>query len=181
VLTTVRSARTDELSDLELTELRTLVFLGFGEGRFSTDDWEHGLGGMHFIGSVAGAAVAHASVVPRELRVDGRAVHTGYVEAVAVAEEHRRKGYGHSVMAEAGRHIEATYELGALSAAEHNQPFYRRLGWRIWPGPLAVDLEGGRRPTPEEEGGVMVLQTSRTGRLELHATLSCDWRAGDVW
>lgn len=178
---TLRAAPTEELSDLELTELRTLLFLAFGEGVFTSHDWDHTIGGTHFLGSLDEVIVAHASVVARELQVDGRAVRTGYVEGVAVAEDQRRQGFGHSVMAEAGRHIESAFELGCLSAADNVQPLYRRLGWRLWEGPLAVIADGGLRPTPEDEGGVMVLETPSGGRLDLRATLACDRRAGDVW
>jgi aminoglycoside 2'-N-acetyltransferase I len=178
---TLRSAPTEKLSDLELTELRTLLYLAFGDDDFSSDDWDHAVGGMHFIGTLDRAMVAHASVVTRELHVDERAMRTGYVEGVAVAEEIRRQGYGHSVMAEATRYIESSFELGALSAAEDIQPLYGGLGWRLWRGPLAVIVEGVPRPTPEDEGGVMVLETPTTGPLDVQATLSCDWRAGDVW
>jgi aminoglycoside 2'-N-acetyltransferase I len=177
---TVRSAETEELSDLELTELRTLLQLAF-DGDFSDDDWDHTLGGRHFLGTRDGMMVAHASVVPRELRVGERAVRAGYVEGVAVAREHRRRGYGHSVMAQLGAFLMRRFELGALSAAEYNQSFYRRLGWRSWRGPTAVIVDGAVQPTPEDDGGVMVLETPTTGQLDLDATLACDWRAGDVW
>ena len=177
---TLRSAPTEALSDLELTELRMLVFLAF-DGRFDSDDWDHTLGGQHFLGLRDGAIVAHASAVARELRVGERAVRTGYVEGVAVAAEHRRNGYGHSVMAQLGEFLAPSFELGALSAAEHTHSFYRRLGWRRWQGPTAVMVEGVAQPTPEDDGGVMILETPSTGPLDHEATLACDWRGGDVW
>lgn len=176
----MRSAPTEELSDLELTELRMLLYLAF-DGGFDSDDWDHTLGGQHFLGLHGETIVAHASVVPRELRVGERAVQTGYVEGVAVAEERRRLGHGISVMSELAEFLALRYELGALSAAEHNHSFYHRLGWQLWRGPTAVLVQGQAKPTPEEDGGVMVLETPGTGQLDLDATLTCDWRAGDVW
>jgi aminoglycoside 2'-N-acetyltransferase I len=176
----LRSASTAELSDLELTELRMLLYRAF-DGDFSDDDWNHTLGGRHFLGSSDGAMVAHASVVARELHVDERPVATGYVEGVAVAEEHRRHGYGHRVMEQLGRFLAARFELGALSAAERHHPFYRRLGWELWGGPTAVIVDGVARRTPEEDETAMVLETPTTGQLDRHSTLACDWRAGDVW
>ena len=98
----LRSAPTEALSDLELTELRMLLYVAF-DGGFDSNDWDHTLGGRHFLGLRDGAIVAHASVVTRELRLADRSLHTGYVEGVAVAEDHRREGYGHRVMAAAGR------------------------------------------------------------------------------
>jgi aminoglycoside 2'-N-acetyltransferase I len=179
VLTT-RSVPTEQLSDLELTELRMLLHLAFA-GEFSDDDWDHTLGGRHFLGLIGGTLVAHASVVPRGLHVGERGVHTGYVEGVAVAEEHRRHGYGHTVMEQLGEFLVSNFELGGLSAAEVVQPLYSGLGWRRWRGPTAVMVDGAPRRTPDDDGGVMVLETPTTGPLDLDAVLTCDWRAGDVW
>jgi aminoglycoside 2'-N-acetyltransferase I len=176
----LRSASTPELSDLELTELRLLLYLAF-DGEFSDDDWDHTLGGQHFLASSDGVIVAHASVVPRELHVGERPVATGYVEGVAVAEEHRRHGYGHKVMEQLGRFLAPRFELGALSAAERYHAFYRRLGWELWGGPTAVIVDGAAQRTPEEDETVMVLETAATGHLDRQATLACPWRAGDVW
>ena len=176
----VQSLSTQELSALELIELRTLLRVAF-DGDFSDDDWAHALGGRHFLATCEGAIVAHAAVVARELRIGERLLHSGYVEGVAVAEQWRRRGYGHSVVAQATKYITERFELGALSAAERHHGFYGRLGWRRWRGPTAVMVEGLARPTPEGDGGVMVLKTPTTGELDLDATLACDWRAGDVW
>ncbi len=177
---TLRSAVTDELSDLELTELRMLLYLAF-DGGFDSHDWDHSLGGRHFLGIRDDTIVAHAALVGRELHIEERAVRAGYVEGVGVAEDQRRNGYGHAVMSQLGEFLVSRYELGALSAAEHNQSFYRGLGWERWRGPTAVIADGVRRPTPEEDGGVMILKTPSTGPFDPEATLACDWRAGDVW
>jgi aminoglycoside 2'-N-acetyltransferase I len=177
---TLRSAPTEKLSDLELTEIRLLMYAAFG-GAFSDDDWDHTLGGQHFLGLQEGVIVAHASVVPRELHVGGRPVQAGYVEGVAVTEERRSRGYGHNVMEQLGSFLAPRFELGALCAGGRVQRLYRRLGWQLWRGPTAVMVEGAAQPTPREDGKVMVLETPTTGPLNLEATLACDWRAGDVW
>jgi len=176
----LRSAPTEELSDLELTQLRMLLHLAF-EGEFSNEDWDHTLGGRHFLGLQDGAIVAHASVVPRRLHLGERPVNAGYVEGVAVAGDQRRRGFGQSVMEALGEFLTARYELGALSADERLHSFYGHLGWQPWSGPTAVIVEGTARPTPEEDGGVMVLKTPSTGPLDEAATLACEWREGDVW
>ena len=176
----LRSAPTEALSDLELTELRMLLYLAF-DGGFDSNDWDHTLGGRHFLGLHDGAIVAHASVVTRELRLADRLLHTGYVEGVAVAEEYRREGYGHRVMAELGEFLAPRFELGALSAATRIHGFYGRLGWRPWPGPTAVVVGGTLEPTPQDDGGVLILETPTTGALDPGETLACDWREGDVW
>ena len=177
---TLRSAPTEELSDIELTELRMLLDLAF-DGQFSSEDWDHALSGRHFLGMENGAIVAHATVVPRRLHVGERPVNAGYVEGVAVAAEHRRRGFGRRVMEALGEFLISRYELGALSAAESLHSFYGHLGWQRWPGPTAVIVEGAAQLTPEEDGGVMILETPSTGQLDTSATLACEWREGDVW
>lgn len=176
----LRSAATAELSDLELTELRMLLYLAF-DGGFDSHDWNHTLGGRHFMGLRDGAIVAHAAVVARELRIGDRTLPTGYVEGVAVAEEFRREGYGQRVVAQLGEFLAPRFDLGALSAVTRIHGFYGRLGWKPWPGPTAVIVEGALEPTPQEDGGVLILETPTTGALDLEATLACDWREGDVW
>jgi aminoglycoside 2'-N-acetyltransferase I len=43
----------------------------------------------------------------------------------------------------------------------------------------ARGLALGVRPTPDEQGGVLVLEGAVP--LELDGELTCDWRDGDVW
>jgi aminoglycoside 2'-N-acetyltransferase I len=42
-------------------------------------------------------------------------------------------------------------------------------------------MPDGERPTPAEDGYIMVLRTPASPPLDLEAPISCDWRAGDVW
>ena len=147
--------------------------------RFSDDDWHHGLGGLNFVLDVDGDIVSHASVVERELHVGGRAVRTGYVEAVATATERQNQGFGSTVMAEVTAYIRDTFELGALGTGRHS--FYGRLGWRTWIGPSSVRTPAGPRPTPDDDGYILILETPTSPPLDLTAAISCDWRPGDVW
>ena len=84
-------------------------------------------------------------------------------------------------MAQLGEFLAPRFELGALSAATRIHGFYGRLGWKPWRGPTAVIVEGALEPTPQDDGGVLILETPTTGALDLDATLACDWREGDVW
>ncbi len=59
--------------------------------------------------------------------------------------------------------------------------FYEHKGWERWQGRTFVDTAEGRRPTPEDDDGVMILRTDRTGDLDANGDLVCDWRPGDVW
>jgi aminoglycoside 2'-N-acetyltransferase I len=177
----LRRAPTAELSTPELAAIRSLLERAFApdDPIFPDSDWEHALGGVHFIAQLGSDTVAHASVVERELHADGRPLRTGYVEAVATAPAFQGRGLGSLVMRAANELILATYQLGALGTGEHG--FYARLGWQSWQGPTFVRMPNGDRRTPDEDDGIMVLATPSGGPLDLTAPLSCEWRPGDVW
>jgi aminoglycoside 2'-N-acetyltransferase I len=178
----LRRLLTTELSPDEIAVIRDLLVTAFGpdeDERFGEDDWQHALGGMHFLLDVDGVIVGHASVVERELHVAGRALRTGYVEAVGVAPEHQGAGYGSQLMTDADDWIRAQFELGALGTGRHR--FYERLGWRTWRGPAFVRTVDGTHRTPDEEGYILVLETPTSPPLDLAAAISCEWRIGDVW
>jgi len=150
-----------------------------GDERFDDHDWDHAVGGTHFLLEVDGAVRSHVSVVERELVVHDRSLRTGYVEAVATWAKDRRRGHASELMREATRFIDARFELGALGTDLFD--FYGRLGWEVWRGPTAVRTDDGVVRTPDEDGFVMVRRTPTTPDLDLDATISCDWRPGDVW
>jgi aminoglycoside 2'-N-acetyltransferase I len=137
------------------------------------------VGGVHFVLDIDGEIVAHASVVERELHVDGRPLRTGYVEAVGTAVDRQGAGLGSLVMTDVAWYIGDHFELGALATGRHR--FYERLGWLTWTGPTFVRTPDGPRPTPEEDGDILVLRTPSTPSLDPTASISCEWRGGDVW
>jgi aminoglycoside 2'-N-acetyltransferase I len=178
----LRQLSTGELDPAMVMEIRTLITSAFGtreDHGFSDEDWAHSLGGVHFVLDDNDVVVAHASVVQRELHIDGRPLRTGYVEAVAVAPGRQGHGLGSIVMSAVDAHIREAFELGALSTGRPS--FYERLGWQLWEGPTAVRSPLGTRPTPDDDGGILVLTTPTSPRLHLGATISCEWRPGDVW
>lgn len=178
----LRRLSTGELTGREIAAIRVLLERAFGsdeEERFTDDDWDHAVGGVHFVLDLEGEVIAHASVVERELHVDGRPLRTGYVEAVATAPDRQGTGFGSLLMADVTSSIRNRFELGALGTGR--QRFYERLGWLTWAGPSSVRTTGGTRRTPEEDGYLMVLLTSSSPALDLTAPISCDWRPGDVW
>jgi aminoglycoside 2'-N-acetyltransferase I len=177
----VRRLSTNELTASEIVAIRDLLWAAFpaGDEAFTEDDWQHALGGQHFVVEIEGKIVSHASVVERELYVAGRPLRTGYVEAVATAPDRQGRGLGSAVMGEAMQYIRATFELGALGTGKHG--FYERLGWRTWQGPSSVRTPDGPRRTPDDDGYIMVLTTPTTPPIDLSAPISCDWRPGDVW
>ena len=179
-MTQVRTVPTAELSGAELAALRRLLFEAFG-GRFDEHDWEHTLGGTHVLATEGGEPVAHGAVVARVLVTGGRELATGYVEGVATREDRRGRGLATAVMEEVGRVVREGYELGALGDGSGIPGFYQRLGWETWQGPTWVAAPQGRERTAEEDGSILVLRTPATGELELTASITCDWRSGDVW
>lgn len=180
--THVRRVPTDQLTEAETRALRRLLgdaFAADEHGGLTEDDWQHALGGVHFLVELDGTIATHASVVQRELQVAGVAVRTGYVEAVATAPGLQGRGYGSVVMGAVATYIAANFELGALGTG--SQGFYQRLGWQVWRGPSGARTSDGVEPTPDEDGYILVLPTPSTPTLDLDASISCEWRPGDAW
>jgi aminoglycoside 2'-N-acetyltransferase I len=177
-MVTPQAASTAALSKSFLRDIRALLDRAF-EGGFTDEDWDHAIGGVHvwLIGS--GGLISHGSLVERTLVCSGQRLHVGYVEAVATAAAHRRKGHGASVMKQIGKLIRKRCPLGVLSTGTH--AFFETLGWENWRGPTFVDGLRGRERTPDDDGDVMILRTSRSPRLDLDGEIVCDWRLGDVW
>ena len=178
----LRRLSTDDITALEIAAIRSMLAAAFGsdeDDRFGEDDWEHSIGGTHFVLDLDGEIVAHASVVERVIHVADRPLRTGYVEAVATAPERQGSGFGSLVMADATAFIRERFELGVLGTGRHH--FYERLGWLRWEGPSSVRTPDGPRPTPEDDGYIMVLATPAPPPLDSSAPISCDWRLGDVW
>jgi aminoglycoside 2'-N-acetyltransferase I len=118
-------------------------------------------------------------VVQRRLLHGGRALRAGYVEAVAVAASHRRRGLASAVMAELEGVIHRAYDLGALSATDAGAALYASRGWQLWRGPISALTPSGTVRTPHEDGALHVLPCAAP--LDLTGELTGDWRDGDPW
>jgi aminoglycoside 2'-N-acetyltransferase I len=173
----VRTAHTADLDAATLEAARLMLVAAFDS--LTSDDWEHALGGMHALAWEGGQLAGHASVVQRRLLTGGKALRTGYVEAVAVPADRRGRGYGAAVMAAAERVVRGAYDLGALCASRRAAGFYAARGWQLWRGPSSVLTPSGAVRTPGDDGCIYVLPVTVT--LDLTSELSCDWRDGDVW
>jgi aminoglycoside 2'-N-acetyltransferase I len=168
-------AHTATLEEKDLAAARALLYRCFAD--MTETDWEHALGGTHAFAFEHDELVGHAALVPRRLLYGGRALRTGYVEAVAVDPAHRRKGHASAMMAELEQIIGAAYELGALGATDEGARFYQARGWRPWQGTTWAQSPQGRMRTPGEDGAIFVLGAE----LDLAGELTCDWRDGDPW
>ena len=182
-MATLRRVTSNRLTSAHVARLHELMRGAFADdehGGFTEDDWQHALGGTHFLLEANGTIVCHASVVTRELHVAGVPLRTAYVEAVATDPGRQRQGLGMLVMRAVGDFMDAgAWELAALGTG--SRAFYERLGWTVWPGPSFVRMPEGDVATPEEDGYIMFRLTPRTPELRLDAPISCEWRPGDVW
>jgi aminoglycoside 2'-N-acetyltransferase I len=176
----VRSLPSDELSAEEVAALREFFRAAWSDDSdpFTDDDWEHAIGGVHFLLEEGTALLAHGAVVERELHVGPHHLATGYVEAVATSPIHQRRGFGSAVMRQVGAYIDRTFQLGALGGTP---AFYERLGWVAWKGPTFVRRDSTLIRTAEDDGFVLVRLTPASPELDLSAPISCDWRPGAVW
>lgn len=170
--------RTTDASRNCLDQMRDLFFTAFDE-RFTEQDWNHTLGGWHFVINEDGFVVAHAAVVRRLIEVAGRSFDAGYVEGVATHPSRQREGLGSLVMGEVARLIRSDFEMGALSTGVRG--FYEDLGWERWQGPTYARHGSDLVRTEGEDGGVMVLPCGASQDIDLTAPISCESRPGDDW
>ena len=174
----VRTSHTADLDAATLRAARALLDAVFGAD-MTDHDWEHALGGVHALVWEGGALIGHASTVQRRLLHRGRALRTGYVEAVAVRPDRRRRGHGAALMTALERVVRGAYDLGALGATDEGAGLYTARSWKQWRGPTSVLTPTGIRRTEDDDGCVYVLPVDVP--LDLSAELTCDWRDGDVW
>ena len=174
----LRRFATAEASPDLLAQVRSLMDDAF-RGEFTEEDWQHTIGGTHFVVELEGAVASHASVIERTIEVDGRGFRTGYVEGVATASALQGQGLGSLVMQAASHLVRSSFELGALGTDRHS--FYERLGWERWRGPSYVRRAGDLVRSAEEDDGLMVLRFGPSAHVPLTAPIACRERPGDDW
>jgi aminoglycoside 2'-N-acetyltransferase I len=176
----VRTVPTADLDPGERSRIRALLDLAF-DGRFSDEDWDHSLGGLHFLVAEGSVPVAHAAVVQRRFLHQDHPWRCGYVEAVAVDPAHQGQGLAAAVMTAAERVIDRSYHLGALSASAAGRGLYLARGWLPWSGPTGTLSPTGPVRTSEDDDSTLVRPVPGGAPLDLALPLTCDWRDGDVW
>lgn len=169
---------TAEASPHLLAQVRDLMDDAF-QGDFSQEDWEHTIGGTHFVVQIDGEVVSHASVIERVIEVAGRGFRTGYVEGVATASNLQGQGLGSVAMKAASDFVQSGFEFGTLGTHRHS--FYERLGWERWRGPSYVRRASGVDRTADEDEGLMVLRFGPSANVSLTASITCLERPGDDW
>ncbi len=173
----LRTAHTADLDSATRKAARALLDDVFDD--MTDDDWEHALGGVHALVWEGAELIGHGAVIQRRLINGGRALRTGYVEAVGVRADHRGCGHGAAMMDALERVVRGAYELGALGATDAGAAFYKARGWQLWQGPSSAFTPAGIKRTEEEDGCIYVLPLAVP--LDLSSELTCDWRGGDVW
>lgn len=176
-MTELRIVHTADLEPSLRTAMRALLYATFD--RFTEDALDHALGGLHALVLDGGELVGHGSVVQRRLLHGGRALRTGYIEAVAVRADQRRRGHGAAMMAELERVVRSAYQLGALGASPAGARLYAARGWQLWRGPSSTLTPDGIRRTEDKDGAIWVLPVSEP--VDTSGELIADWRAGALW
>lgn len=171
-------AHSAHLTVAKRAEVRSLLDAAFG-GEFSDHDWEHGLGGMHVLMWDGADLVGHGAVVQRRLICERRPLRAGYVEALAIRPDQRRRGHATTIMRELEAIIRHAYDIGALSASDDGVALYHSLGWTLWQGPSAVLTPDGVQRTEDDDGAIYVLPLD--SGVDPTDEIICDWRDGDVW
>ena len=163
----LRRLRTMELTTAEIVEIRRLLDAAFGddeEERFTEADWDHSVGGVHFVLDDDGSIVSHASVVERELHIAGQPFRTGYVEAVA--KQAGPPGRGVRDDRHARRHGVRARDVRARRVGHRRAALLRATGLNDWAGPSNVRTNDGERRTLDEDGYIMVLLTPRSATVD---------------
>jgi aminoglycoside 2'-N-acetyltransferase I len=134
---------------------------------------------VHVVALVEDMIASHALWVTRWLAPSGSTpLRTAYVEAVATHPVYERHGFASAVMRTLVSQV-ATFQLAALCPSDRGQALYSRLGWERWAGPLSIRLGAGFIETPEES--VMIYRLPLSPPLDLTASMSAEWRPGELW
>ena len=132
----------------------------------------------HILGYCDGVLVSHALWVTRYLQAGTNPImRTAYIEAVATDTNYRNRGFAKSIMNHLIGEIQ-DYELAALSP--FSVEYYERLGWELWRGTLYIRTNENLLTSPEDEE-VMIFRLPKTPSLDLNASLSAEWREGELW
>jgi aminoglycoside 2'-N-acetyltransferase I len=135
--------------------------------------------GLHVLARSGDKLVGHAVVTNRWLQPEGLPLlRTAYVDAVATSPAARGRGIGTAVMHRLAEAIEDDFDIACLET--ESVPFYQRLGWEGWRGPLAGRSDDGLIPTPDQKG-IMILRLPGTPALDLNLLLTIESHPARIW
>jgi aminoglycoside 2'-N-acetyltransferase I len=132
----------------------------------------------HVLGHLENTLVSHALWITRWLQVgDSPLMRTAYIEGVATDESYRKRGFATAVMKKLAEEI-TNFEIAGLCTGLPD--FYSPLGWEVWKGTLFSRKDDELIPS-REGASVMVLALPNTPELDFTASLSVEWREGELW
>jgi len=104
-----------------------------------SNDW-------HVVVLQDGLFVSQAGIVERTVTVAGEPVRLGGIGGVATLPALQKRGLASIAMKKAADFMRDSLKVdfGLLLCAAQTEPFYRKLGWRMVPGPLIVDQPRGK-------------------------------------
>ena len=165
-----------KLSHKKRAEVVDLCTRAFEEDYQTHMDTFHGA--IHVLGNLEERLVTHALWVPRWLQIgDAAPLRTAYVEGVATDIDYRRRGFAQTVMKKVIDEVQA-FDIAALSPFKVS--YYERLDWELWRGALFIRTENSIERSPDDEQ-VMIYRLPQTPQLDLSASMSVEWREGEVW
>lgn len=133
----------------------------------------------HVLGYSNGLLVCHALWITRYLQAGTNPMmRTAYVEAVATEAKYRGRGFASAVMKHLVSEVQE-YDLAALSP--FRVEYYQRLGWELWRGPLFIRTKDNLVSSLDDDEEVMIFRLPKTPLLDLTASLSAEWRKGELW
>jgi aminoglycoside 2'-N-acetyltransferase I len=166
----------EDLSEVDRDAVISLCSRAFEEDYGAAQ--ESFKGSTHLLGYYEGKLVSHVLWVTRWLQVGNAPVlRTAYVEGVATEMQFRGRGFASMMMK---RLIEEVEDFDLVALSPFSVAYYTRLGWELWLGPLYIRTEEGLVRTPRD-GDVMIYRLSKTPDLDLYASLSAEWREGELW
>ena len=168
---TLKVKKNKDLSEEELEDIITLCSNAFNEDfRLYMKDF---IGGTHILGYYEDTLVSHALWLDRWVRIENKPfLKTASVEAVAVDEKYRKRGFDSSVLTRLAGEI-TDYDIAALTTG--SPEFYERLGWKVWQGPVYFRRDDGQA-TSLDNSTLMILTLPKTPDLDLNTRLTLEWR-----
>jgi aminoglycoside 2'-N-acetyltransferase I len=150
----VRLRERGSFSAAELDDLRVWLEAAYDDGPWRSAHRDEIGPGPHVVAEDDdGSLLGHACVAWVPITIGDTVLRAGYLEDVATRADVRGRGIGAAVVTATHSLIRDDAQLGFLATG--SQPFYERIGWVRWRGPLErvrarrhadADPRGGRLP-----------------------------------
>lgn len=159
-----------ELSEEELENIITLCSNAFDEDfRPYMKDF---IGGIHLLGYHGNTLVSHVLWLKVWVRIENKPLlKTAFLDAVAVDEKYRKRGFASSTMTRFAAEI-TDFDIAVLTT--ESPDFYSRLGWQAWLGPVSFQTVDDRI-IPLKDSTLMVLFLPGTPALDLNEPMIIEW------